>query len=507
MKIASTLTYSISILLSLASVPTAATAFHGVATTSRYSSRSRTAVILEVQTNPERSSSSEGTLFQKNDIRQRRRIPPFNTNEMSTSSFTPTKDYHNTIDRREAMLAGTATTVAALLPLLKELLPEMGAFQGPASASSLLSSNLLKGDAIVRSLWLGRLAYPVLIVSLEMGLFEALKDSSLTKRELGLRLTPTLSGRGRVLEALVAVLASLDLLQLRHHRDDASDGNNSDISLIALTDSARTVVLKDSPCYWGPQLLGADGITGALRQAVRRDERGAAIDYESHSAAAVDSFIDSMQAHGSVTALATARALKPIIGKESPNPVSHILDMAGGSGCFATALSSELPGIEVTLADVPAVADRFGRSIAGSNGGIWKKTNRSNINAVAADLFHAETWPTGPDCHLLANVLHDWSEGQVQDIVRASYQTLSKAPPTGSSSNKCLVVVEQLLSDDKTGPLPAALASVSMMLGDWRTGKQYSFPELKAALKAVGFSRVELGPHCGEFHRAVIAYI
>jgi hypothetical protein len=46
-----------------------------------------------------------------------------------------------------------------------------------------------------------------------------------------------------------------------------------------------------------------------------------------------------------------------------------------------------------------------------------------------------------------------------------------------------------------------------MLLGDWRTGKQYAFVELEALAKHAGFSRVELGPRCGNFHTAVIAYI
>jgi hypothetical protein len=70
-----------------------------------------------------------------------------------------------------------------------------------------------------------------------------------------------------------------------------------------------------------------------------------------------------------------------------------------------------------------------------------------------------------------------------------------------------LIIVEQLLSDDNSGPLPAALASVSMLLGDWRTGKQYSYVEIEDLARKAGFSRVEMGPKCGNFHTAVIAYV
>ena len=380
----------------------------------------------------------------------------------------------------------TGTTLALLsTPFLQEFNTQTGVLAGGALAE--VPEALIQGDSIVRNLWLNRLAYPVLIVGLEMGLFEALKDGALSKSDLGQRMTPQLQSNGRALEAMVAVLSSLGLLQVNKK------------SLISLSESARYVLLKDSPYFWGSQLLAADGMTSALRRAFHTDGRRAPQDYAGHSAASIDSFIDSMQAHGAVTAQATAQALDSVIGKTAQFPARHILDMAGGSGCFATALS-ERYGIKVTLADLPAVVAR------------WRQQHPFNqkVQAAPADLFESVTWPrNGPDCHLMANVLHDWGEPQVDAILQASHSVLQESQSLSSTSNFVgrLVIVEQLLADDRSGPLPAALASVSMLLGDWRTGKQYSFLELEAAAKRAGFSRVERGPKCGPFHTAVVAYI
>jgi O-methyltransferase domain len=109
--------------------------------------------------------------------------------------------------------------------------------------------------------------------------------------------------------------------------------------------------------------------------------------------------------------------------------------------------------------------------------------------------------------------VHDWGSAQVVSILQASRAALqasaaAAAQAKGTVADKHayrLIVVEQLLSNDRSGPLPAALASVSMLLGDWRTGKQYSYAELEQYLKQAGFGRVELGPPCGDFHTAVIA--
>jgi len=333
----------------------------------------------------------------------------------------------------------------------------------------------------------------------------------MTVDSLGKRLTPPLQGQGRAMEAIVAVLSSLDLIRVVPvEEEEEEQGNVRRLRRrqVLLTEAARQVLLKDSPFYWGAQLLAADGITASLRMAVHRDGRQATrnvVDYAGdHSVASIDSFIDSMQAHGSVTAWAATQALEPVVGPGAPQPAQHILDMAGGSGCFAQALRSQLPAsVRITLADVPSVVARFRRQQPPHH----HHHHHPNppIDSVPADLFQESTWPVGPDTHLLANVLHDWGEAQVADILRASRNALEKRSASNSGPGR-LIVIEQLLSDDRSGPLPVALASVSMLLGDWRTGKQYSFAELRHHLQRAGFARVELGPKCGNFHVAVIAY-
>jgi O-methyltransferase domain len=394
------------------------------------------------------------------------------------------------LSRRDTIV-GSAAVVGALPFLWNQMGPShMGALS-PTTIG--VSRAALQGDAIVRNLWLSRLSYPVLIVALETGLFEALNAQSLTKDELGRRMTPNLKGQGRVLEAMVAVLASLELLQVSNDK-------------VSLTEAGRAVLVQDSPFFWGSQLLAADGLTSSLRRALHTEDRPVK-EYAGHSDATIGSFIDSMQAHGSVTAQATALALEPFIGPRAPVPARRVLDMAGGSGCFAAALASR--GIPVTLADLPPVVTR------------WQQQRNRNdrrtvalMNAVPADLFVPATWPVGPDVHLLANVVHDWGSAQVMSILQASRAALQASSATQANGTVAdqngrpqyrLIVVEQLLSNDRAGPLPAALASVSMLLGDWRTGKQYSYAELEHYLKQAGFSRVELGPQCGDFHTAVIA--
>ena len=77
---------------------------------------------------------------------------------------------------------------------------------------------------------------------------------------------------GRVLEAIVAVLVSLGLLKVYHDEDILPADGATATGTIALTPAARHVLLRDSPHYWGHQLLAADGLTASLRRAVHRDD-------------------------------------------------------------------------------------------------------------------------------------------------------------------------------------------------------------------------------------------
>ena len=403
--------------------------------------------------------------------------------------------------RRDAITGSVA--LLGLLPLLKEtgFISDSLTTETSSMATSLLPPDVLKGDTIVRSLWLSRLSYPVLIVSMEVGMFEALKSGPLNLERLGSRLEPNLRGKGRVLEALVNVLVSLELLQ-------KTTGGNK----VELTPAASQVLLKESPFFWGPQLLAADGITASLRLAVRRDDKVAARSYSGgtsgHSVSQVSSFIDSMQAHGSVTAIATAHALRDHIGPTSSQPALHLLDMAGGSGCFAKAIQDCCDIPQVTLGDLPPVVERFQKE---RNEGKYfgKGRHKKQLQAVPADLFVADTWPIDPDVHLLANVVHDWGRAQTLEILKASHHALTKSSSAKPGQGRGrLILIEQLLNDaEMTGPLNPSLASVSMLLGDWRTGKQYSFQELKSMMTIAGFQHVELGPSCGDFHTAVIGYV
>jgi hypothetical protein len=161
--------------------------------------------------------------------------------------------------RQASASAAAAAAAAALAPTLSAHLQTFLAASAPLQLGTLATADvalLTEGDAIIRSLWLGRLAYPAVVAALEIGLFEALSQGPLHPDTLGRRVSPPLPPRA--LEALTATCAALGLLRF-------DSGQR-----LALAPSVRPYLVRESPRFWGPQLLAADGTHSSLRRALHR---------------------------------------------------------------------------------------------------------------------------------------------------------------------------------------------------------------------------------------------
>ncbi len=84
---------------------------------------------------------------------------------------------------------------------------------------------------------------------------------------------------------------------------------------------------------------------------------------------------------------------------------------------------------------------------------------------------------------LLSMIMHDWSELDDRAILRKCYEAL----PKGGA----VVISELLVSDDKTGPAPAALMSLNMLV-ETVGGRNYTPAEYSAWLNEVGFHDVRV---------------
>jgi SAM-dependent methyltransferase len=174
------------------------------------------------------------------------------------------------------------------------------------------------------------------------------------------------------------------------------------------------------------------------------------------------SFTAAMDCRGFYFGAALAKQL-------DPRGRTRLLDIAGGSGIYACAITARHPTVHATVLERSPV-DAIARTM------IQKRGFAEKVSVVIGDMF-TDPLPTGFDLHLFSNVLHDWDVDKVQALLAASFKALL---PGG-----LLVIHDAHLNADKTGPLP--VAKYSALLMSVTEGKCYSTAEMEALLGEAGF--------------------
>ncbi|MGE0565113.1 MAG: methyltransferase [Pseudolabrys sp.] len=165
----------------------------------------------------------------------------------------------------------------------------------------------------------------------------------------------------------------------------------------------------------------------------------------------------------------TARALAAAVDLTSHR---RLLDIGGGSGAFDIELCRAYPNLTATVFDLPHVADIAADKI--------KDAGLSRRIAVAGGTFFG-AFPRGHDVHLFSMIMHDWDEAKNRGLLARSFEALE---PGG-----IVIVSELLVNDDKTGPAPAALMSLNMLIET--EGRNYAAAEYAGWLKDAGFRDIE----------------
>ncbi len=180
-------------------------------------------------------------------------------------------------------------------------------------------------------------------------------------------------------------------------------------------------------------------------------------------------FTAAMDCRGVFLAAAAARQLD--LGSRK-----HLLDIAGGSGIYACSFCAHSPGLRATVLEKPPV-DGIAR------GAVAKRGFSSHVEVVAGDML-AGPLPGGCDAHLFSNVLHDWDEPVVRELLRKSFAALE---PGG-----LIIIHDAHLNEDKSGPLH--VAEYSVMLMHSTEGRCYSVAEMRGHLYEAGFKDVTFAP-------------
>ena len=86
---------------------------------------------------------------------------------------------------------------------------------------------------------------------------------------------------------------------------------------------------------------------------------------------------------------------------------------------------------------------------------------------LAGDFFARV--PVNADCYLLANVIHDWTDAGAVEILRNCREAMSSAGR--------VLIVERLIPEDGTDPVPTLLSDINMLVltgGRERTTAEYA---------------------------------
>ena len=150
----------------------------------------------------------------------------------------------------------------------------------------------------------------------------------------------------------------------------------------------------------------------------------------------------------------------------------RLLDIGGGSGAYDIELCRQYGELRATVFELPHVA-------AIAAGKIAEAGLSDRIATEGGNFF--ERLPGDHDVHLLSMILHDWDETKNRALLRRSFEAL----PSGGA----VVISELLVNDEKTGPAPAALMSLNMLIET--EGRNYTAAEYSAWLEEAGFRNVE----------------
>ena len=150
----------------------------------------------------------------------------------------------------------------------------------------------------------------------------------------------------------------------------------------------------------------------------------------------------------------------------------RLLDIGGGSGAYDIELCKQYGELRATVFDLPHVAEIAAGKIA--EAGLADR-----VDAVGGSFF--DSLPGSYDVHLLSMILHDWDEAKNRALLRRSFEAL----PSGGA----VVISELLVNDEKTGPAPAALMSLNMLVET--EGRNYTPAEYAVWLEEAGFRQIE----------------
>ena len=247
----------------------------------------------------------------------------------------------------------------------------------------------------------------------------------------------------------------------------------------AVTAVAREHLCADSPWFLGPYYASlkdrpvcAD-LLRVLRSGKPANWGSEKASQDWHKSMETEAFATQFTAAMDCRGVFLAQAAAKVLNLA---PRASLLDIAGGSGIYACSFCAHFPQLRATVLEKPPV-DRI------TAGAVARRGFADRVAVVAGDMLSAPL-PPGHDVHLFSNVLHDWDEPVVRQLLRKSFDAL---PPGGM-----VIIHDAHLNEEKSGPLH--VAEYSVMLMHSTEGRCYGVGEMSMYLSEAGFANVRFAP-------------
>jgi SAM-dependent methyltransferase len=172
------------------------------------------------------------------------------------------------------------------------------------------------------------------------------------------------------------------------------------------------------------------------------------------------------------------RAMGPAHGVAGFLPmegVQSLLDVGGGPGAYAAVLARRNPTLQVTILDLPDIVEAAKPWVA-------EQGLAERVQFIPGDATGGEYGEGQYDAALLSGVLHRMSPETCQRMIAGAAKALR---PGGR-----VMVVDMMLSDDRSGPLFSALFSLQMLLTT-EEGAVFAKGECADWMRSAGLTEVE----------------
>ena len=297
---------------------------------------------------------------------------------------------------------------------------------------------------LICGIHISRSAYAVA----ELGIADLLADGPLTSTELAAATATHEPSLYRVLRLLAALGVFDELESGRFGLTMIGERLRSEAPL-----GMRALTILD-------ERLGGIRPFAHILETLRTGRSGGDIEFDVPPFERLAANPDAMAAFQAAMSERTAAFAPGVAAGYDFSPVRTVVDVGGGQGTLLLEILRRHAHLRGVLFELPTVVPRA-QSL------FEKQGLDDRCEVVAGDFFDAV--PSGADCYLVANVLHDWDDERSIEILR----NCQRAMTTGGR----VLIVERLIPDRLEDAVPTLLSDINMLVltgGKERTNAEYA---------------------------------